>query len=95
MHMPNEKDELTKEDKERITNREKTASRYEEIFHHLSNADRSGDDRYSQADIWRLADMAGKITDIDVGFVIALERLAFKVSYLEDRLIELESKRKA
>jgi hypothetical protein len=61
----------------------------------ITNSSIGGDELYAKADSWSLTDIAGKITDIDVGFAIELERHAFKVSYLEDLLSKLGSKRKA
>jgi hypothetical protein len=42
--------------------------------------------------VWREANSKGLITDVDVGFVLAITSLAHKIAYLEKRIAELESK---
>ena len=44
---------------------------------------RGGVAGYADADIWRMELSGGKITDVDVGFVKALEAIAHRLAYIE------------
>ena len=97
-----------KDGKEFEEKREQMALRYEHVLRHIYgestkiknkirnwmslNAPRGGAEGYAEADLWRDLNRDSKVTDLDVGFVIALEGLAHKLAYLERRLEQLESK---
>ena len=97
-----------RDDKKFEVKREQTALRYEHVLRHIYgeslkiknkirnwmslNVPRGGAEGYAEADLWRGLNRDNKVTDLDVGFVIALEGLARKLAYLERRLDQLESK---
>ena len=43
-------------------------------------------DGFADADIWRTELSKGKITNVDVGFVKALEAIAHRLAYIEKQL---------
>ncbi len=85
-------DELGKEGRKRLKKVDQIASRYEEFFRKISKSIICDDDICLTSDVWLLANKHGKITDVDIGFIVALEGLATKISRLEDRINQLESK---
>jgi hypothetical protein len=88
--------------------REQMALRYEYVLRHLYGKSRrigdkiqhwmndlesrGGAEGYAEADLWRSLNQYDKITDLDVGFVIALEKISHILAYLESRIEHLESK---
>lgn len=88
-------------------NQELTALRFEHVLRHICGESkkiptsfqhwmrldepRGGAEGYAEADLWRYLAALGKVTEIDVAFMIALERLSHKIAYLEDRIAQLES----
>tara|TARA_B100002003_G_C14091209_1_gene524888 strand:- start:828 stop:1103 length:276 start_codon:yes stop_codon:yes gene_type:complete len=85
-------DELGKEGREKLKKVDQIAARYEAIFQKISKSGISGDEICLTDDVWHLAFEHGKISDVDIGFIVALEGLATKISRLEDRINHLESK---
>jgi hypothetical protein len=47
---------------------------------------------YADASVWRIAEDDGKLSDVDIGFVIAFQGLAQRVAHLEQRIMMLENR---
>ena|SRR3972149_2158997 len=47
---------------------------------------------YANTSVWSIANLDGKLSDVDVGFVLALEALAQKIAFLEHRITMLENR---
>jgi hypothetical protein len=65
-----------------------------DVIEHWMTLDepRGGAEGYAEADLWRNLNSGGKLSELDVGFVIALESVAHKLAYLEWRIGQLESR---